>query len=201
MDTNIFLDYRVDTNGLLILRKNQDRIFPHLSCRSGFGDAALLSNMINASNSRSDNFQSHVSSEFSATVSSEPSPVDSVPDNIMQQLDSVFPSEEPVKDFDRPSTGFASIEQVVNAIHDGKFVVVDDDEDRENEGDLIMAGSTATPNAVAFLTRHSTGIICVSMKGDDLDRLRLPLMVNDKDNEEALSTAFTVSVVSMQALA
>ena len=78
-----------------------------------------------------------------------------------------------------------------------QFVVVVDDEDRENEGDLIMAGSMANPNALAFLTQHSTGIICVSMKGDDLDRLRLPLMVNDKDNEEALSTAFTVSVVSI----
>jgi len=76
-----------------------------------------------------------------------------------------------------------------------QMVVVVDDEDRENEGDLIMAAQLATPEAMAFIVKHGTGIVCVSMKEEDLDRLELPLMVNSKDNEEKLCTAFTVTVV------
>jgi len=74
-------------------------------------------------------------------------------------------------------------------------VLVVDDENRENEGDLIMAGSLVTPQAMAFLVRHSTGIVCVSMKGEDLDRLGLPLMVPQQENSEAMKTAFTWTVV------
>jgi 3,4-dihydroxy 2-butanone 4-phosphate synthase / GTP cyclohydrolase II len=70
-----------------------------------------------------------------------------------------------------------------------------DDEARENEGDLIMAASLVTPEAMAFIVRHGTGIVCVSMTGEDLERLNLPLMVSSKENEEKLSTAFTISVV------
>lgn len=77
-----------------------------------------------------------------------------------------------------------------------QMVIVVDDEDRENEGDLIMAASLVTPEAMAFVVKHGTGIVCVSMKGEDLERLELPLMVTRKDNEEKLRTAFTVSVVS-----
>ena len=73
------------------------------------------------------------------------------------------------------------------------MVVVVDDEDRENEGDLIMAASSVTPEAMAFFVKHGTGIVCVSMKGEDLERLQLPLMVTH--NEDKLCTAFTVSVV------
>ena len=76
-----------------------------------------------------------------------------------------------------------------------QMVVVVDDEDRENEGDLIMAAQLATPEAMAFIVKHGTGIICVSMKEEDLEKLELPLMVNSKDNEEKLRTAFTVTVV------
>jgi 3,4-dihydroxy-2-butanone 4-phosphate synthase len=76
-----------------------------------------------------------------------------------------------------------------------KFVIVVDDESRENEGDLIMPASLVTPEAMAFIVRHGTGIVCVSMKEDDLERLNLPLMVNAKENEEKLCTAFTVTVV------
>jgi 3,4-dihydroxy 2-butanone 4-phosphate synthase/GTP cyclohydrolase II len=99
-------------------------------------------------------------------------------------------------DLDRPTDGFASIPQAIEDIRHGKMVVVVDDEDRENEGDLIMAASLATPEAMAFVVKHGTGIVCVSMKGEDLERLELPLMVTRKDNEEKLRTAFTVSVVS-----
>ncbi|KAG6775360.1 hypothetical protein POTOM_018808 [Populus tomentosa] len=74
------------------------------------------------------------------------------------------------------------------------MVIVVDDEDRENEGDLIMAASKATPEAMAFIVKHGTGIVCVSMKAEDLERLELPLMVTHKENEEKLCTAFAVSV-------
>lgn len=79
-------------------------------------------------------------------------------------------------------------------------MIVVDDEDRENEGDLIMAASLVTPEAMAFVVKHGTGIVCVSMKGEDLERLELPLMVTRKENEEKLRTAFTVSVVSTNVL-
>lgn len=76
-----------------------------------------------------------------------------------------------------------------------QIVIVVDDEDRENEGDLIMAAELATPEAMAFFVKYGTGIVCVSMKEDDLQRLQLPLMVASKDNEDKLCTAFTVTVV------
>lgn len=97
-------------------------------------------------------------------------------------------------DLDYPTEGFSSIPEAIEDIRQGKFVIVVDDEDRENEGDLIMAGSLATPEAMAFIVKHGTGIVCVSMKGEDLARLQLPLMVKQNENDEKLSTAFTVSV-------
>ncbi|KAJ1396517.1 Riboflavin biosynthesis protein RibBA [Sesbania bispinosa] len=97
-------------------------------------------------------------------------------------------------DLDSPTAGFASIPEAIEDIRQGKMVLVVDDEDRENEGDLIMAAQLATPEAMAFIVKHGTGIVCVSMKEEDLDRLELPLMVNSKDNDEKLCTAFTVTV-------
>ncbi|EPS71304.1 hypothetical protein M569_03450, partial [Genlisea aurea] len=107
---------------------------------------------------------------------------------------SSFPLENDEFDLDIPSPGFSSVEDAIEDISKGKMVVVVDDEDRENEGDLIMAASKVTPEAMAFFVKHGTGIVCVSMKSEDLDRLRLPLMVSQKENEEKLVTAFTVSV-------
>ncbi|XP_066321896.1 probable bifunctional riboflavin biosynthesis protein RIBA 2, chloroplastic isoform X2 [Miscanthus floridulus] len=97
-------------------------------------------------------------------------------------------------DLDSPTEGFASIADAIEDIRQGKLVIVVDDESRENEGDLIMAASLVTPEAMAFIVRHGTGIVCVSMKEDDLERLNLPLMVTTKENEEKLCTAFTVTV-------
>ncbi|XP_057812517.1 bifunctional riboflavin biosynthesis protein RIBA 1, chloroplastic isoform X2 [Salvia miltiorrhiza] len=105
-----------------------------------------------------------------------------------------FPLESDEFDLDVPSEGFSSIPEAIKDIREGKMVVVVDDEDRENEGDLIMAASKVTPEAMAFFVKYGTGIVCVSMKDEDLERLKLPLMVNHKENEEKLSTAFTVSV-------
>ncbi|KAJ7551713.1 hypothetical protein O6H91_06G025600 [Diphasiastrum complanatum] len=127
-------------------------------------------------------------SDFNRT-DSETTGLTTLSAQITRQTEHVFPSDP-----DHPSEGFSSIHEAVEAIRQGKCVVVVDDEDRENEGDLIMAGSLVTPEAIAFIVRHCTGIICCSMKGEDLDRLRIPLMVQDRDNEEALLTAFAVTV-------
>ncbi|XP_030473764.1 bifunctional riboflavin biosynthesis protein RIBA 1, chloroplastic-like isoform X2 [Syzygium oleosum] len=105
-----------------------------------------------------------------------------------------FPIEDDEFDLDRPTAGFASIPEAIEDIRQGKIVVVVDDEDRENEGDLILAAEMATPEAMAFIVKYGTGIVCVSMKEEDLDRLQLPLMVNDRENEEKLKTAYTVTV-------
>lgn len=92
------------------------------------------------------------------------------------------------------SLGFATIPEALQDVAMGKFVVVLDDEGRENEGDLIMAGSKVTPKAMAFMVEHTSGVVCLAMEGADLDRLRLPLMVESAENEEAMRTAFTVTV-------
>ncbi|HVB46600.1 MAG TPA: bifunctional 3,4-dihydroxy-2-butanone-4-phosphate synthase/GTP cyclohydrolase II [Streptosporangiaceae bacterium] len=88
-----------------------------------------------------------------------------------------------------------ALDDVRRAIADmaaGKAVVVVDDADRENEGDIIFAASKATPALLAFTIRHTSGVICVPMLGEDLDRLQLPLMTTQ--NNERMRTAFTVSV-------
>lgn len=89
---------------------------------------------------------------------------------------------------------FATISEALEDIAGGKFVVVLDDEDRENEGDLIIAGDKMTTEATAFMVEYTSGLICTAMTGDDLDRLNLPLMVDSAENKEAMRTAFTVSV-------
>jgi 3,4-dihydroxy 2-butanone 4-phosphate synthase / GTP cyclohydrolase II len=89
---------------------------------------------------------------------------------------------------------FAAIPEAVAAISRGEIVVVVDDEDRENEGDLIMAAEAATPEKIAFFVRHTSGVICVPLTGERLDELDIPLMVRDSTNTEAQRTAFTYSV-------
>lgn len=89
-----------------------------------------------------------------------------------------------------------SIEEAVAALKGGGMAVVVDDEARENEGDLIMAASRATPEAMAFMIRHTGGVICVPMLGDRLEALQLPLMV--QDNTESYRTAFSVSVDAVE---
>jgi 3,4-dihydroxy 2-butanone 4-phosphate synthase/GTP cyclohydrolase II len=85
-----------------------------------------------------------------------------------------------------------SVGEILAALRAGSMVVIMDDEDRENEGDLIMAAERATPEAVAFMIRHTSGIICVPMEEEQLARLDLPQMV--PLNTESRRTAFTVSV-------
>jgi len=85
-----------------------------------------------------------------------------------------------------------SIEEAVKALGNGQFVIVVDDKDRENEGDLIIAAEKATPEALAFMVRHTSGIVCMPMMEDRLNALDLPQMVNE--NTDLRSTAWTVSV-------
>ena len=87
---------------------------------------------------------------------------------------------------------FAPIEDLIAAVGRGEMVIVVDDADRENEGDLILAADRATPDKVGFMIRHSSGILTVPMLGERLDDLDLPMMV--RHNTDARRTAFTISV-------
>src|SRR5499427_3671226 len=87
------------------------------------------------------------------------------------------------------------LDEVTRAVADiaaGRPVIVVDDADRENEGDVIFAASKATPALLAFAIRHTSGVICVPMPGETLDRLQLPLMTSQ--NAERMRTAYTISV-------
>jgi 3,4-dihydroxy 2-butanone 4-phosphate synthase/GTP cyclohydrolase II len=91
-----------------------------------------------------------------------------------------------------PEAAFASIEDAVAELRAGRPVVVVDDADRENEGDLVLAASKATPRLLAFMIRHTSGVICVPMEGRELDRLRIPPMTYV--NEDRKATAYALSV-------
>jgi 3,4-dihydroxy 2-butanone 4-phosphate synthase / GTP cyclohydrolase II len=93
-------------------------------------------------------------------------------------------------------TSFATVPDAVAAIRGGEMVIVVDDADRENEGDLIMAAEFATTEAIGFFVRHTSGVICAPMPGERLDELDLPLMVTA--NTAPYRTAFTVSVDAAQ---
>jgi 3,4-dihydroxy 2-butanone 4-phosphate synthase/GTP cyclohydrolase II len=87
---------------------------------------------------------------------------------------------------------FADIEQVIAAVGRGEMVIMVDDEDRENEGDLIVAAEAASPEQIGFMLRHTSGIICLPVVGERLDELDLPMMV--ARNTDVRRTAFTVSI-------
>src|SRR5881227_1513484 len=87
---------------------------------------------------------------------------------------------------------FDTIDNVVRDVAAGKLVIVTDDADRENEGDLVMAAEKATPNAVNFMAMHGRGLICVPISNDRAEQLGLQRMV--AQNREMYSTDFTVSV-------
>ena len=87
---------------------------------------------------------------------------------------------------------FAKIEDAIEDIRQGKMLVVVDDEDRENEGDLIVAADKTTPETINFMATYAKGLICTPMEGERLDALDIaPMVANNTDNHE---TAFTVSV-------
>lgn len=88
---------------------------------------------------------------------------------------------------------FAAIEEVIEEFRAGKFVIIVDDEDRENEGDLVIAAQHCNADNVNFMAKHGRGLICTAMAGELLDRLKIPLMVPD-NNTSLFGTAFTISV-------
>ena len=85
-----------------------------------------------------------------------------------------------------------SIEEAIRDIRNGKMVILVDDEDRENEGDLTMAAEKITPEAINFMAKYGRGLICLSLTGDRVDQLGLPMMVTN--NTSAFNTGFTVSI-------
>jgi len=86
----------------------------------------------------------------------------------------------------------STIKEAIEDIKNGKMVILVDDEDRENEGDLCMAAEHVTPEAINFMAKYGRGLICLSLAGDLADKLDLPLMTNH--NESCFGTAFTVSI-------
>ena len=96
----------------------------------------------------------------------------------------------------RRRSPFASIEEAIEAVRAGRMVIVVDDEDRENEGDLTIAAEKVTPDAINFMARHGRGLICMSMTAERLDQLEIPLMVNQ--NTTRFNTAFCVSIEAKQ---
>ncbi len=88
----------------------------------------------------------------------------------------------------------ASVEAAIEDIRVGKMVVLVDDEDRENEGDLCVAAEKVTPEAINFMAKHGRGLICLSLTEQRLETLRLSMMVPDYENSSGFGTAFTVSI-------
>src|SRR5215471_213580 len=89
---------------------------------------------------------------------------------------------------------FVTIEEAITEIQEGRMVIIVDDEDRENEGDLMLAAEKVTPEAINFMATHGRGLICLSMTGARLDELNIPLMVSDHSNSSPYGTAFCVSI-------
>jgi 3,4-dihydroxy 2-butanone 4-phosphate synthase/GTP cyclohydrolase II len=96
----------------------------------------------------------------------------------------------------RRRSPFASIEEAIDVIRAGRMVIVVDDEDRENEGDLTIAAEKVTPEAINFMARYGRGLICMSMTAERLDQLEVPLMVNQ--NTTPFNTAFCISIEAKQ---
>lgn len=86
----------------------------------------------------------------------------------------------------------ASAEEIIEEARQGRMFILVDDEDRENEGDLVIPADAATPEAVNFMARFGRGLICLALTGERVDRLGLPMMV--RRSEDPLGTAFTVSI-------
>src|SRR5215210_507975 len=92
------------------------------------------------------------------------------------------------------SMPFATIQDAVEDFKAGRMVIIVDDEDRENEGDLACAAEKVTPDIINFMARYGRGLICLSMTEERLDELQIPLQVSDADNTATRSTAFCVSI-------
>src|SRR5687768_7911990 len=87
---------------------------------------------------------------------------------------------------------FVTVQEAAELYRRGEFVIIVDDEDRENEGDLCLAAEKVTPEAINFMARHARGLICLALTEERCDELGLPLMV--EQNTSTYGTAFTVSI-------
>src|SRR5258708_24506607 len=109
-------------------------------------------------------------------------------DNSVNMKERLHIVNEPVK----RTSGFSQIEDAIAAICAGQMVIVVDDEDRENEGDLTIAAEKITPQAINFMAQYGRGLICLAMTPERLDTLEIPLMVSQ--NSSRFETAFCVSI-------
>ncbi len=91
-------------------------------------------------------------------------------------------------------TLLSSVEDALKDYAKGRMVIIVDDKDRENEGDLVIAADFATPEAINFMVTHARGLVCVAMRGELLDRLQIPMMVPQAQNSSGFGTGFTLSV-------
>src|SRR5213596_376757 len=89
---------------------------------------------------------------------------------------------------------FVTIEEAITEIQEGRMIIIVDDEDRENEGDLMIAAEKVTPEAINFMATYGRGLICLAMTGQRLEELQIPLMVSDYSNTSPYGTAFCVSI-------
>ncbi len=98
----------------------------------------------------------------------------------------------PEKKDERPV--FSTIEEALGDIREGRIVILVDDEDRENEGDFVMAAEKVTPEAINFMTKEGRGLVCLSLTPERVEALGLPMMVDQNRNGSAFNTPFTVSI-------
>src|SRR2546427_10254571 len=89
---------------------------------------------------------------------------------------------------------FATIEEAIAEIQEGRIVIIVDDEDRENEGDLMVAAEKVTPDTINFMATHGRGLICLAMTGQRLDEVQIPLMVSDYSKTSPYRTPFFVYI-------
>ncbi|MBI4509096.1 MAG: 3,4-dihydroxy-2-butanone-4-phosphate synthase [Deltaproteobacteria bacterium] len=101
-------------------------------------------------------------------------------------------SSEPGDSGNAPTERFQRVLRAIDEIRQGRMIILVDDEDRENEGDLCMAAEKVTPEAINFMARHGRGLICLTLTEERTQRLQLPMMVNE--NRAPMGTAFTVSI-------
>src|SRR2546426_11854150 len=89
---------------------------------------------------------------------------------------------------------FATIAEAIEEFRAGRMIIIVDDEDRENEGDLACAAEKVTPEIINFMARYGRGLVCLSLTEERLDELQIPLQVSDSDNTATRGTAFCVSI-------
>src|SRR5688572_363246 len=94
----------------------------------------------------------------------------------------------------RRDSGLSTVEEAIIDYQAGRFVIIVDDEDRENEGDLVMAAEFCTADHINFMARYGRGLICMPMTAGRIDELGIPMMVTNADNSSHFGTPFTVSV-------